>query len=703
MKRIITILLLLALMLSFAACGEEPAAETEATTNPATEPVVEDTKSERIDVYSINTDDLWEEYYAAKTVGTTTDEELYGHINQLEPINGVYKIWNAEGVKNMANHPDATFEFLCSIDMEGATLRPIGTKEQPFTGTIKGMNTILSNFTITESVDGYLGFIGYNKGSVRDLKLEEMTIVADANAKYIGGMAGYSESDLKAITVNGSITVENAAEDAVCGGIVGYTCANVVNSASDMDITYTAAGSATIGGCMGIAEGIRAEYTENYGFLEISGTNKTIGLIAGQAKDIDLYSVAFLGERNHVDGVMFTNYFGISENEKYEKVLVRDNTPYEMDPNVEKLRDTVVDYMYTMATIRWATDEEVYYDCHCLLGSCHGKYQTNYLHIGMPYKHYSSNLARFEVCLDEDNYLKKWVTDMPGMEGYDVYVGNDCLGSIQSAWWTVSNSTNVVSIQAVQPARGVSGTIPVGNWPYEVDVPADKKSAEVLFDLVPLDVWFDAYAQVRKGDVYCAQNNEGSGHIRMAQENPVVVRDENGKIDGDYSYIVTVEQGAPTQLEPFYTSWRWDYKYTFKNLAWGGYCPVTCEELLTGEMEPVEAKLTGATEGKAGMTLGVVETNYNISSVTLEIKDSQGNVVFSHRMNPNTAYYSDFSAYTMGIRNIRLTFEMSKFATPLRNAQLELGQTYSYSVSVQVNPGDIITVHESTFVNGNAQ
>ena len=686
MKKLIAIMLLIAIVISCFGCGKK---------------TTEEAKSERVDLYSISTDDLWDAYYAEKNEGGKTPEDLYGMVDETTPVNGVYKIWSPKGVQQIADHPDASFEFLCSIDMEGATLRPIGTKDKPFTGNISGRNTILSNFTISESVDGAMGFLGYNQGTIKDLTLDEVTMVADENTKYIGGMAGYSEKVLRAVTVNGTITVDKAVEGVVCGPIAGYTNGDVINCASDMDITCTVAGTATIGGCVGVAENIRSEYTENYGFLDITGSNKTVGVIIGDAKNVQLATVAFLGEKNQVDGKLFTNYFGKEENVTYETLLLRDNTPYVMDPNVEKLRDTVVNYMYNMATFRWSVDEPLYYDCNCLLGSCHGQYDANLLHIGLPYKHYSSNMDRFLLCVDEDNYLQDWVCDLPAMEGYDIYVGNDCLGSIQSSWWSVSNDSNVTSIQNAQPARGVGGAIPIGDWPHEVDVPANK-SSKILIDLVPLEVWFDAYAQVRKGDAYVMQDKEGSGHIRMAQENPVIVRDENGNINGDYSYIVTVEQGAPTQLVPYYTSWRHDYKYSFKNLALGGYCPITIEELQTGEMEPVEAKMDGGVEGKAGLTLGTIKTNYNISYVTMIIKDSQGNEVFKRYMTPNAYYYSDMGGYTMGIRNIALEFPMNKFAAPLQDAEFAIGESYTYSVSVKLTPGDEIVVHEGNFTHGNA-
>ena len=687
MKKLIAILLLIALVISFCACGKK-AEEEKLDTLPE-------------DLYEVDLEQLMADYEAEKLAGQPTPEQLYGMIDEMTPVDGVYKIWSAKGVQNMADHPDADFEFLCSIDMGGATLRPIGSKDKPFTGSILGQNTILSNFTIAESNGGYMGFIGYNKGEVTDLKLEEVTMVADANTQYIGGMAGYSEETLRSVTVNGTMLVENAADGAVCGAIAGYTSGDVINSSSDMDITYTAAGTATIGGCVGIADGIKSEFTENYGAMVISGSNKTVGLIAGVAKDVNLYNVAFLGERNEVDGKLVEEYFGSEENAVYERLLVRDNKPYIMPENEAKLRDKVVNTMYEMATYRWTTTENLYHDCHCQLTVCHGIYKPGVVHVGIPYNHYSTTLVRFEACFEEDHRVKDWLYDLPSMEGYDTYFGNDCSGAVQVAWWTVSSTSDVLVCSSMQPVRG-RGTVPVGEWPSDIDVPDNQESLEYVINAVDdINVWYEAYAQVRRGDAYVKLGKDGN-HTRMAQKDPVIVRDENGMIDGDYSYIVTVEQGAPAQFEPYYCTWRYDYKYSFKNLILGGYLPITVQELVTGEMAPVDCKLVDGTEGKNGMVLGTVESNYNIETVTLQVKDSEGNVAFEHTLNPNAQYRSDLGSTDMGIRNIATTFNLAKFATPLAYANFTRGESYTYSISALLSPGDNIVVHEGNFTNGNA-
>ena len=119
MKKLISVLMFCAILLTFCACGgQEASTSTESTGGMVVDALKMDPQT------------------------------LYGHIDQTQPIDGVYKIWNSEGVKNMANHPDGNFELLCDVDMQGATLQPIGTDDKPFTGTIEGTNYNILNFYI---------------------------------------------------------------------------------------------------------------------------------------------------------------------------------------------------------------------------------------------------------------------------------------------------------------------------------------------------------------------------------------------------------------------------------------------------------------------------------------------------------------------------------------------------------------------------
>ena len=111
MKKWISIILLIAVLVSLCACatnGEQAAGEPAATPAP------------------------------------DSPEAMFGHINELEKIDGVYKIWSPEGVKHMLENPGESFEMLCDVDMKGATVAPI----QEFTGTINGATCYIKNFTV---------------------------------------------------------------------------------------------------------------------------------------------------------------------------------------------------------------------------------------------------------------------------------------------------------------------------------------------------------------------------------------------------------------------------------------------------------------------------------------------------------------------------------------------------------------------------
>lgn len=684
MKKILSIIMIIAVLLSCCACGGK---KEEA--NPLEFPNYEEALQLKED---------------QENAGKATPEEMYGMIDQTVPVDGVYKIWNAEGVKLMAEHPEASFEILCNVDMEGAALQPIGTKDKPFTGEINGQNNTIKNFTVNASDDGYLGFIGYNEGKIHDIILDEVTLVSKDTTKYMGGVAGYSTTDIKATTINGSLDASSAADNAFCGSFVGATTAGVVNSVADVDINYAAAGAATVGGIAGSCENGNMEFTESYGDLVISGSNKKAGLFLGEGKAVTIYTIAFLGEKNTVDDKLLETPFGAEEEVTYEELLIRDNTARPLPENVQKLRDTVEQRMRDMGTVEWSTSENLYHDCVCNLAVCYGSYMPGVLHRGIPYNHKGGSMARFMYCMEpigNDHYIAAdWTYDIKSYDGFDLYIGNDCSGAVQNAWWSVSNSSDVLSCQYMQTGWN-RGTIAVGDWPSDTIVPDGKDTAEVICEAAGTEVMYDAYAQMRKGDAIVHIGEEGN-HTRLVASDAVIVRNEKGQINGNYSYILSHEQGAPAVLTPYFCSWRIDFKYTFSNLFMSGYLPVTIEELITGEMEPAECEMTGNPGGYTGLFTGEVKANYHLECVTLKITDSKGETAFEHTLWCAADREADFSSRDNGIRNYHTTYDLANFAVPLQYAQFKKGETYNYDISAYLAIDETFELGGGSFTYGSA-
>ena len=169
------------------------------------------------------------------------------------------------------------------------------------------------------------------------------------------------------------------------------------------------------------------------------------------------------------------------------------------------------------------------------------------------------------------------------------------------------------------------------------------------------------------------------------------------RIYGKYSYVHFHEQGAPVTWEPYYTTWRIDYKYTFANLHMDHCVPVTIEELQTGEMEPSEATLEGGTDGKAGLTTGTVKANYSLDSVTMVITDENGETVFDHRMFTAVGKHEDHTNNSVYIRKVTFDYDMAFFALPLRNVQFREDGTYHCTVTANLATGDSLVVKDYTF------
>lgn len=677
MKKLLSIVLLLSLVLSLCACGGAPVTEptTEATAAPtveATEPVSEETQAP-----------------------TVNDE--FADINELEPNEkGVYQIHSAEGVKNIANHPDADFELLCDVDMGGVTVAPVGT----FTGDVNGGNFTISNFTIAGSVDGNMGFVGYNKGKIRNLGLNNVTVVTDESTVRAGVLAGINEGDLSRCTVTAStLNAEKIADSALCGSAAGSSSGDIRNTNVEADITLTTEGIATVGGLVASTDGGKYQYCDVSGGIVVNGKTVDMGLLVASAQNCEIKACAFIGPKNTLNGELVTDLTVSSANSEISKCLWRDNSAEPVSEESLKLRSIAEQYMRDMGTIEWYVDQTLYRDCHCGASMCYGAFYPGTLHRGIPYNHKGSGLESAQYMLDENNFMRDWVYEQPSYDGWDMYIGNDCSTSVQKAWARVSNTISFTSTRNAAPIHGY-GTIAVGDWEWNLEAPSSEiEEFKIYREKTGEQRMYEAYGQLRMADGIVCQYT-GMHHIRMIAADAVVVRDQDGLIDPTYSYVLCHEQGAVTRDTNFYTSWKLDHKYTFANLYEEFYVPFTCEEFLTGEMETPEAKLEGSVGGKAGLTTGIVKANYFVDSVEMIITDDSGNEIFTKRMFSTTdKLYNSYDQDDV-IRALPFEFDMGMFAAPLMTEEFILGQTYNVTVTAYLGTGDEFQVHQYTFTHG---
>ena len=667
MKKLISLLMILAVLLSLCACGQP---DKEPATEPTTEPAEETTGTE-------------------KPSTQLTPEQLYGHIDQTRPNDeGVYQLWSADGVANMANVPDGTFELLCNIDMEGAALRPVGSAQTPFTGKLDGKNYIISNFTLASEGEA-LGFIGVNEGTVQDLQLENVTVNAAASNKYIGTLAGVNRASILRSKASGTVVAEQAAADAAIGGAIGANSGDFTNGTVTVDVLVSAAEAASVGGLLGTTSGGKLGFVESYGAITVTGENKTVGLFAGTMENTPIERCVFVGADNSLNGQLFTALSGTGDQTLITGCAMRDNTPVEMTETEAQLRNTVADRMRQICGIAWKVRQT--------LASDDGVYTVGMQYYGMPYSYNGASLARIQYLIDGEGYLKDFVYDMQPRILRN-YMSTDCSQAVSQALWSVSNSTDFFGTNEMYPCNGgiERGCIPLGDWEYEgIALNGDSQN---FIEATDEQTLYEAYAMLRIGDFYVYTIKDVGGHTRMATGNAVVVRDQNGLIDPNYSYVLTTEQGSPTLADRenmVYSTCRVDYKYTFANLKYDGAVPLTCEELQTGYMEPATCDFTGGAEGKLGMITGTVTTNYYLDYVDMVITDEAGNEVFNHRIFPGAHRRRDSN--TQIVRMFINDMDLSLFAVPLSEVEFVQGTTYTYQVTATNSPGDVFQVTEGTF------
>ena len=682
MKKLICALLLVALVLSFCACGQTPEAET-------TEPSVPETTESLSGGHKYDTE-----------IAEATKPD-YSDINEFEPNeDGVYQVHTAEGLLNMVNHPDADYEILWHIDLGGAKWSPVGTKANPFTGEIEGGYFTISNFVIdTPNEDGDMGFFGTFEGRVKELTLADVTVTTTADTQRAGLWCAHNNDGqfLRCGSATSTVTAAEAADNAAIGAIVGVNEGEFRNGTMGSSVTVTAAGKADVGGIAGYAKDGKIQFVKNEGSIEVTGGNKNVGLFAGSVeKKAEIKGCVYLGEKNTADGEIFTAYTGTGDREKVTDCLYRDNDKPALSAETQAKRDKVEQAMRAMGSIVWKVREPLYYSCTCSLTSCAGIHQPGIEIHGIQYNHKSSSLARLQYCLDEEGYLKPEFY-LGDFDGWDRYIGSDCSAAVMQAYMTVSGDIDYLNTRSMAPIKG-AGTVAVGDWEWQIE-PAPTYY-DVYMEATGEERMYEAYACLRKGD-FILNQVEAGGHTRLVAADAVVVRDEEGHIDGMESYILTHEQGAPRTKEPYFSSWLVDNKYSFSGIYIDWYIPCTIEEFVTGEYETPEAHLENGVEGKAGMTTGVVRSNFYLDYVDLVVIDDSGEEVFNHRIFTTVGKTTDSNNNVLIRRNIH-EFDLARFATPLQEFMFELGQTYHYTLTANLGSGDAFVVHEGNFTNGAA-
>ncbi|MBR2616519.1 MAG: hypothetical protein IKC69_07570 [Clostridia bacterium] len=362
--------------------------------------------------------------------------------------------------------------------------------------------------------------------------------------------------------------------------------------------------------------------------------------------------------------------------------------------SIDELRDICVRYFKLAVSFQWVPDG------YMTLGEKNDSYRSfteGTLYGGIPYINTASgNVYRILEFYDEETGILKtsWLGRNPDL------FGNACSGSAGWAWYRVINSAEISWTHSLNVSHGL---VPVGPYKYDFEGSeqiwqTDPETGERIYAYSNKDicknngkqVMFESYALTLPADCYGS-----NGHVRMAGEKPVVVRNADGTIDGNASYIILVEQGLYNSSDAhkrvtsdgtvYHIRGNDGGKWTFQQLFDDGYIPHTFKEFLG--TDPVEKgtvtiEHSGPTASDADLSKGNLTSNYCISDVFTTVYDKDGKIVVNNKYRARNHYIKAIA--------------MSKCVPTGYLTQYQRSGDHTIEIKVQISTGELITVYSGT-------
>ena len=507
------------------------------------------------------------------------------------------EIWTAKDLLAMAKASAGDYQLMADICLEGCDWEPVD-----FSGNLDGQNhSIYGLHTQT-------GLFDTLSGTVKNLHLRDAFVTAAGT--YAGLLAGVITGTAEGCSVSGTLQGTGclgAAAGKVSGSFLGGTALSVVT-------------------------GPDGKYQE-----------------AGLCADVMMDKGALVGEMTpdaKVSGLWRDN------THRFEK----------LSQVMQARRERVVSYMRTMGTVQWRVSQDKLEYLRNDLGKRALQYQVfekGKTYMGLPYCHSSGSLARFlsRMATREGeiyttgpglengrHYAAKYVQEHPHLGfqekdtfGFIQYMGNDCSGAVSWAWRQVS-SVDIAEggcygcysgdMVPTEKNKNEYGILPAGD--FFASVP----DLSIVRQQMGAEPFYESFAKSLRGDGLCGVDS--NGHVLLISYDPVVIRDEAGKIQPQKSFFVTIEQGGgffdskdddnqfkPDLPEPIQSSWRVDYRYYFFDMAHKGvYEAVSERRAFSGcdhcylpiTMEALQVENTPAVTPRVWLEGTTVHSNFCISA-----------------------------------------------------------------------------------------
>ena len=324
--------------------------------------------------------------------------------------------------------------------------------------------------------------------------------------------------------------------------------------------------------------------------------------------------------------------------------------------SAQEARETVVAFWRYCKTALWMPDElyDIYEEEDDGTKVWKRCVEPGKVYAGLPYKGTSTgNIYRLFDYMDPAT----GVVDVSEAGANVLTFGGMCSSGCYWAWARVLNSADYRWCNDSVYSRGY---LRVGPYTYpdfwtKLINFGDQGTDNVCQDNGE-QIMFQSYAAMQIADGLIAVW-EKNGHTMMCSIAPVVVKNEDGTINGEESYLCVTEQGgswrdgvSPSGI-PYQYEYSLDKKFTFRKLYDTAYIPYTFADLIgTDPIEETEVSFShqGDTITESQLFSATVTSNYHLSDIYIYVYDKAGNEIYKHAVRVRVPSTMEMKIYKLG-------------------------------------------------------
>ncbi len=285
---------------------------------------------------------------------------------------------------------------------------------------------------------------------------------------------------------------------------------------------------------------------------------------------------------------------------------------------VSQVRQTVIDYMHKMATVKWTAAKT-------FTTYQGGTYYANQTYYGIPYS-WSSNKG----CIDYESFRGKLSNNTLSAD-----IGrNDCISAILSAYSKVDSGVKVSGQSTTSVKPGSNNIVKVGTYTYSTN----KKTTCTSNGQ---SVMYAAYACLKPGDMVVKD-----GHAMLivninTSTQKVTVTEQTGA----NKYYDPAKNKCSTVSSASARNCTWDINdssITYKILYDNGYIPLTCKALANNSPTVPQHTFSYNANGGSGSIKSVVAGTGNSITIASSGFTREGYTLtgFNVKRSDNTWYVS---------------------------------------------------------------